>query len=82
MERGITPFPEEDVMAEGQWGNCKGCRYFANQTPQSAGETHRCMQPELAEFELEVSGESGCNAYEARTGVATPAYEGPSPSLH
>lgn len=63
-------------------GQLQGLPLLRQPDPQSAGETHRCMQPELAEFELEVSGESGCNAYEARTGVATPAYEGPSPSLH
>jgi hypothetical protein len=42
------------------------------------------MQPELSRFELEVSGDSGCNAWETRAGVggtATP-YHDPAPSIH
>ena len=70
-------------MAHGQWGNCKGCRHFASHNPQpSDDETQRCMQPELREFELEVSGSSGCNAYEARAGLGSTQYEEPAPSLH
>jgi hypothetical protein len=72
-------------MADGTWGNCKGCRYFGSHHPQPSGdETSRCMQPELTEFELEVSGDSGCNAWEARAGVGgtvTP-YHDPAPSIH
>lgn len=72
-------------MADGQWGNCKGCRYFGSHHPQPSGnEQSRCMQPELSEFELQVAGDSGCNAWEARTGVtgtATP-YHDPAPSIH
>ncbi|MCP3139228.1 hypothetical protein [Pyxidicoccus xibeiensis] len=71
-------------MADGQWGNCKGCRHFASHNAQpSEDETSRCMQPDLSEFELEVSGNSGCNAYEARAGMGTPAtYHEPAPSVH
>ncbi|MFP2911768.1 hypothetical protein ACLESD_43445 [Pyxidicoccus sp. 3LFB2] len=72
-------------MADGQWGNCKGCRYFGSHHPQpGSDEKSRCMQPELSEFQLEVSGDSGCNAWETRAGVGgtmTP-YHDPAPSIH
>jgi hypothetical protein len=42
------------------------------------------MQPELSEFDLQVSGDSGCNAWEARTGVSgsVAPYQDPAPSVH
>ncbi|HZI10826.1 MAG TPA: hypothetical protein VE153_10590 [Myxococcus sp.] len=71
-------------MSDGHWGNCKGCRFFDSHNPQPGnGDTHQCMQPELQEFELEVTGESGCNHYEARLGLdSTTYYEEPAPSIH
>jgi hypothetical protein len=63
-------------MAEKNWGNRKGCRYFSSNNP-NPGDTElaRCMEPELKAFDLQVSGMSGCNEFEARTGVAGGAYE-------
>ncbi|MBJ6760002.1 hypothetical protein JGU66_04450 [Myxococcaceae bacterium JPH2] len=68
-------------MADAQWGNCKGCRFFAskNASPEDR-EVHNCNHPKLRPFELEVSGASGCNVYEARTSPKD-AYEEPAPSV-
>jgi hypothetical protein len=61
-------------------GNCKGCRHFSSPSPTpSDTEVARCMQSELRKFELSVSGASGCNAFEARAGVAGGVYQEPAP---
>jgi hypothetical protein len=68
-------------MAEQKnWGNCKGCRHFSsgNSNPNDT-EVARCMQPELRNFELRVSGASGCNAFDARAGVAGGVHQEPAP---
>ncbi len=60
-------------MAEGNWGNCKNCRYFGSKSQKpDATEAARCMQPTLSNFELKVYGASGCNAFELRAGLAEP----------
>ncbi|MCY1000820.1 hypothetical protein OWM54_27085 [Myxococcus sp. MISCRS1] len=70
-------------MAEGTWGNCKGCRYFASDKPNpSDNETQRCMQASLRKFDLKVSGASGCNAYEARVGVGSQPQQEPAQPAH
>ncbi|NOK19155.1 hypothetical protein [Corallococcus carmarthensis] len=67
-------------MADASWGNCKNCRFFAgNSDEPSDEETQSCNQTELKKFALVVSGDSGCNAYEARTGETVPTYEEPAP---
>jgi hypothetical protein len=63
------------------WGNCKGCRHFDSHHPNpNDTEVARCMQPELQEFDLQVSGMSGCNEFEARTGISGGAYQEPEPA--
>lgn len=67
-------------MADKDWGNCKNCRYFGShkQSPDDK-ELANCMQPELRDYDLKVSGLSGCNAFELR--AAAPAVqeaEGPT----
>lgn len=46
------------------WGHCEGCKWWQN---DSAGEFQRspglCQQPEIVHFQLQVSGESGCNRF-------------------
>ncbi|WP_338863555.1 hypothetical protein [Myxococcus stipitatus] len=70
-------------MAAGQWGNCKGCRYFSSNNPNpSDNETQRCMQADLKAFDLKVSGASGCNAFEARAGVGQQPYQEPAQPAH
>jgi hypothetical protein len=66
-------------MADAQWGNCKGCRFFASHNARPDDEeVHACNHPTLRQFALEVSGDSGCNGFEARAGV-TDVYEEPAP---
>ena len=56
-------------MAEKNWGNCRNCRYFSSRNASpNENERARCMQPELQNFDLVVSGASGCNAFELRAG--------------
>ncbi|RKH63112.1 hypothetical protein [Corallococcus aberystwythensis] len=67
-------------MADASWGNCKNCRFFAGNSDEPSGEaTQSCNQPHLQQFALVVSGDSGCNAFEARTGETVPVYEEPAP---
>ncbi|CAM3980038.1 hypothetical protein G4177_21160 [Corallococcus sp. ZKHCc1 1396] len=72
-------------MADASWGNCKDCRFFAgNSDEPSDGEVQSCNQPQLKQFALLVSSDSGCNAHEAVTGEAVPIYgeAEPAPSMH
>ena len=71
-------------MADKNWGNCKGCRYFGTHNANPGdGDVARCMEPDLQAFDLQVSGTSGCNEFEARTGVAGGvSQEEPAPSMH
>ncbi|MCP3102247.1 hypothetical protein LZ198_25590 [Myxococcus sp. K15C18031901] len=70
-------------MAGGQWGNCKGCRYFGSNNPNPGdNETQRCNQQELRAFDLKVSGASGCNAFEARAGAGAAQYQEPAQPAH
>lgn len=65
-------------MADHTWGNCKGCRFFNSHNAQPDDtEVAQCTQPELREFELQVTGMSGCKEFEARTGVSGGAYQEP-----
>lgn len=67
-------------MADQDWGNCKNCRYFSSHKQQpDAQEMANCMQPELRDFDLKVSGMSGCNAFELRAAAPqTQEQEAPS----
>ncbi|MET0405558.1 MAG: hypothetical protein ABW123_24280 [Cystobacter sp.] len=54
-------------MAEHDRGHCKDCRYFNSPSARpEGGERAQCRQPELEQFALEVAGDCGCNAFEAR----------------
>jgi hypothetical protein len=65
-------------MADQDWGNCKNCRYFGSHDPKPGEqELASCMQPELSDFDLKVSGLSGCNAFELRQ-AAPISQEAPS----
>lgn len=65
-------------MAEKDWGNCKNCRYFASRNPKpDEQELANCMQPNLRDYDLKVSGLSGCNAFELR--AAAPATQEAEP---
>ena len=57
-------------MAQGTWGHCQHCRYFASpaRVPLEEEEA-RCEQPTLSHFNLLVFGASGCNAFELRQGL-------------
>ena len=62
-------------MADSKWGKCKGCRFFDSHSASAEDDTGvaKCTQPELADFDLKVSDDSGCNAFEARVGIYNPA---------
>ena len=67
-------------MATRKWGNCRDCRFFASHSTQPRDdEQARCTHPELSRFELQVSGASGCNAFELRQPISAPA-EQPAPA--
>lgn len=70
-------------MADASWGNCKNCRFFAaNGDEPAADGVQSCNQPELKQFALVVSGDSGCNAHEERTGETVPVYDESTPAMH
>ena len=65
-------------MPNSHWGHCQHCKYFASPARMPLpNEEARCMQPELARFELKVFGASGCKGFELRPGLA-PEVEEPS----
>jgi hypothetical protein len=65
------------------WGNCKGCRYFGTHHAQPDDtDVAQCMQPKLREFDLQVSGISGCGEFEARAELSGGVYEEPAPAVH
>ena len=52
-------------MADKEWGKCKNCKWFqiepgANATDKTMG---LCIEEDLQQFRLRVSGNSGCNAF-------------------
>ncbi len=58
-------------MANNNWGHCQNCRYFGSPARVPvATEEARCLQPQLAKYELKVFGASGCRAFELREGVS------------
>ena len=64
---------EEEVghMAEGEWGHCRHCRFFASPARLPLGdEEAACEHPTLSQFHLRVFGASGCDGYELRPGLA------------
>ena len=47
-------------------GHCQACRWWQS-SPSEAGDPHNiglCLHEELVHFELQVSGDSGCNRFE------------------
>ena len=58
-------------MAEGKWGHCKHCRYFASpaRVPLDTEEA-RCTQSELSRYSLKVFSACGCNGFKLRPGVS------------
>lgn len=72
-------------MADNKWGKCKGCRFFESHSAggeEDSSAIAKCTQPELADFDLRVSADSGCNAFEARVGVHNPAQVEAAPMVH
>ncbi|HLT31797.1 MAG TPA: hypothetical protein VK013_17300 [Myxococcaceae bacterium] len=63
------------------WGRCRDCRYFAkgSQNAGASSSVGRCQQEDLRAFDLAVSPESGCNAWEARI---APSSEPVPPPVH
>jgi len=70
-------------MADQNWGNCRKCQYFSladpNVEPSAVGQ---CKQKDLKAFALKVSGDSGCNAFEARIEAPESPDATESPALH
>jgi hypothetical protein len=62
---------ETNMKKEQMWGHCKNCKYFKSpaKTPVDTEEA-ACAQPTLAKYTLRVFGASGCNAFQARMGLA------------
>lgn len=58
-------------MTERHWGHCQHCKYFASLARiPLASEEARCLQPELARYDLKVFGACGCKAFELRAGLS------------
>lgn len=65
-------------MANGNWGHCQHCQYFASPAKMPLPtEEARCKHPQLSQYELVVFGASGCNGFELRPGLQ-PAVEEPT----
>lgn len=68
-------------MANGKWGHCQHCEYFASpaRVPLS-NEEAACKQPDLARHQLVVFGASGCTLFELRPGMPAQVEE-PAPAM-
>ena len=71
MPRGRKPYDEDEEEEEEeedrQVGPCKECQYFdvdRDDEDVSDDTLAPCIHPDLEEYELTVSGDSGCNQYE------------------
>lgn len=54
-------------MADKEWGLCRDCKWWQIE-PNAAGGDHThglCIDEDLYEFRLRVSGDSGCNRFMA-----------------
>ncbi len=68
MPKKIYDEEDEDESLEGQdVGPCKNCQFFdVDRTEEEATDDMvvKCLHPDLEEYELVVSGDSGCNLFE------------------
>ena len=69
MGKNRKPFDDEEEEEEEvrSVGPCQNCKYFdvdRESDDVSEATLAPCLQPDLEEFELTVSGDSGCNLYE------------------
>lgn len=70
MPKGRKPYEEEEEPIEEQEERpcCKDCQYFdvdRTDIDEISDETLApCIHPDLEEYELIVSGDSGCNLFE------------------
>lgn len=70
-------------MADKDWGKCKGCRFFdLHHAGADEASVAKCTQPELSDFDLQVSADSGCNAFEARVGLSEQVTLDMAPGIH
>lgn len=69
MPKGRKPYDEDEEEEEEQpVGPCKECQYYDvdREEDDVSDETlASCIHPDLEEYELTVSGDSGCNLFEA-----------------
>ncbi|MDD4278225.1 MAG: hypothetical protein PHX74_00660 [Candidatus Sumerlaeales bacterium] len=68
---GKNPNNFEDDDLEAPQNSCKDCKYF--DVDREAGQPAEdflcmCIHPDLEEYELYVSGDSGCSLFEAFSG--------------
>lgn len=62
---------DEDEDEDRDVGHCKDCQYFdvdRDEEDPSAETLAPCIHPDLEEYELTVSGDSGCNLFEPYEG--------------
>ena len=71
MPRGRKPYDEDEEEEEEeedrQVGPCKECQFFdvdRDDEDVSDDTLAPCIHPDLEEYELTVSGDSGCNQFE------------------
>jgi hypothetical protein len=52
-------------MSESEWGLCKDCKWWQIEPGASLANTTmgQCIEEDLQEFQLRVSGISGCNRF-------------------
>lgn len=58
---------EEEEEGSGEIGPCKNCQFYdvdRDEEDPSDDTLSRCIHPDLEEYELRVSGDSGCNLFE------------------
>ncbi len=66
----------ESLPQKDNVGVCLTCRYWdvdEHRTPEITSRIARCMQPDLKNYALIVSGSSACNKWQEKPGIAPEA---------
>ena len=72
MPKKLFDEEDEEIGEDRDVGPCKNCQFFdIDRTDEEAGDDAlaSCLHPDMEEYELTVSGDSGCNLFEPYEGA-------------
>lgn len=71
MAKNRKPYDEDEEEEEREVGPCRDCQFFdidRDDDEVTDDTLAPCIHPDLEEYELTVSGDSGCNLFEPYEG--------------